>query len=694
MFGKKKEKKEGALEFKGGKIKSLLEKVSFLDNLDAEGMADEKIDAVQMKKDLYALKLEIRNCRSTWEDDSTLETALKDVVAVLERLCQSSKIELTEDELSYAFMGRHQGIFFTENHISSHCAEKYGDALMYFEKVKKSVENALAFEKRTRSDLAYDVIGNADAIARTVKNIETKTRQLEILDAIIADVKRRHKEENIEIFDCDEMAQSKKDEMEQEILCIPDLGHEELPEEAGEAKEEEIPEEPGGAEEGGSLEEPGEPEERGNPEDAEDTGEPQDGAKEDGGDAAEPEEPKEQKDLEKMKNTLIRHLFGRKEKCQKKAGDFEVKEAAPFQKVGEKRISCMERRKLLYLPELVLFQDKNGKKYLGAALNAGERAYANDDGSACLLTEQRQEFYDLLTLEYDPHLFGDADESMLAEGSHAMEWIYENYISLAGHKCPLRNYMEYKEYYSMCVKKYMQHIKKERERLGKAVMLSDEISRYIFLLGKGEGTPEQYRKMCIPLILNGSVSKITEKLKDIQKNDILDKELKERLHKLETYAGDIDSYPWGEEKKTVPIQENVSYAPVPAGLYGEMDGVFVNDTVVSHRINPEVKNARLLLKKESVSGTYSVDSVSPGNISYLVKEFYITMSYVKELGIAYNGENIFLIRYNNELKRPAAAMTKYEKHIKHYDRGTMGEVVSFYEQHYMQLLYAYADYNS
>ena len=62
--------------------------------------------------------------------------------------------------------------------------------------------------------------------------------------------------------------------------------------------------------------------------------------------------------------------------------------------------------------------------------------------------------------------------------------------------------------------------------------------------------------------------------------------------------------------------------------------------------------------------------------------------------ISYNGENIFLVRYNNGEKRPEAAMTKYEKHMKHYDKGAVGDAVEYYEQHFMQMLNAYACYNN
>lgn len=743
MFGKKKQKKEEAVEFKGGKIKDLLEKVSFLDNLDTDGTADEKIDTQQVKKDLYLLKQEIRNCRSTWEEESMLETALKDVLAVLERLCQSSRAELSEDELSYAFMGRLQGIFFTENHISSHCAEKYEDACLYFEKVKRSVENALAFEKRTRSDLAYDAIGNADAIAKIVKNIEAKTRQLEILDSIIADAKSRcEKKEEVEILDCDGRAQVQEEEraelppgplVEPEILDIleqeeaPDPRYLSIPEsemdgeetkepeeaeepeearepeeakepeevrepeegeEQEEAREPEGSEEPEGSQEPEEAEGPGETQEPEEAEEQEEVREPEEAkepeAVQEPEKAREPEETEEPEGAEeedkpgipeetaektrpegpvKNKGSLLQHLFKRKERSQEDPQGPMAEAETLLKKAGEKRIPYTECRNVLSAPELVLFQDKNGKCYLGDASNIGEKAYENVDGSAYALVWQG--LYDLLTLEYDPALSQDADETMLAKSGQVMEWVYEHYVSLTGHKVPLQSYMEYKEYYSGCVEKYMEHQAKERERLGKAVMLSDEISRLLLLFGKAVGTPEECRREYVPLLLNCNADWLIGKLSDIRKHDILDDGLKERILKLEGYAKKPDTYPLrdggtgGGRGRALPIED-----------------------------------VRFLLKKGSVNGAYSVDSVSSCNLAWLVKEFYATMSYKKELGISYNGENIFLIRYNNGEKRPEAAMTKYEKHMKRYDKGALGEVLEYYEQQFMQMLHAYACYNN
>lgn len=723
MFGKKKQKNEAAVEFKGGKIKNLLEKVSFLDNLNTDGTADEKIDIQQVKKDLYSLRQEIRNCRSTWEEESMLETALKDVVAVLERICQSSKAELSEDELSYAFMGRLQGIFFTENHISNHCMEKYEDACLYFEKVKKSVENALAFEKRTRSDLAYDVIGNADAIAKTVKNIEAKTRQLDILDAIIADAKSRcEKKEEVEILDCDGKAQAQKEEsaefledslVEPEVLDIPDQGQEEAPdprylsipenemdeEEGKEPEEVQEPEEakePGEVQEPEKTKEPEESEEAEEPEEVqelEETEEPEEVQEpektsepeevQESEEAQEPEETEESEDVKredkpeileetaekvkpegpvKNKGSFLQHFFGRKEKPQEDQERTMVEAETLLKKAGEKRIPYTECRCILTAPELVLFRDKNGKCYLGDASNIGERAYENVDGCAYVLVWQ--ELYDLLTLEYDPALFSDADEIMLAKSSQVMEWVYEHYVSLTGHKVPLQSYMEYKEYYSECVEKYMAYQAKERERLGKAVMLSDEISRLLLLFGKAVGTPEECRKEYVPLLLNSNADWLIGKLSDVRKHDILDDGLKERILKLEGYAKRLDTY---------PLREGGIGGGNQSGLHAE--------------------NVKFLLKKGSVNGAYSVNSVSPGNLAWLVKEFYAATSYEKELGISYDEENIFLIRYNNGEKRPEAAMTKYEKHMKRYDKGALGEAVEYYEQHIMQMLHAYACYN-
>lgn len=764
IFGKKKKGNEETVEFKGGEIKALLEKVSFIDNLDCDGETVEKVDILEARKDLSALKAQIRSCISTWGEESALETALKDVIAVLERICGAPGAKLKEEELSYGFMGRLQGIFFVENHISSHCTQKYGDALIYFEKAKKSAENALAFEKRTRSDLALDAIGNAEAIAKTVRNIDRKMRQLEILDAILSDVKERcEKKEADAVIDCDGKAEAKGEDMAMEDtggtggVCLPmgDLVEPcplELPgtgmEAAPPVKLLAIPEGKEDWEETYPLKETGEeesPQESFRPGEAQELLRPEESSGPEApieplgtegmtspGKEAESEKPEEMKHLEglaaqeepegieiikdkegqqkaapagtekkekpghmpgKNKVPFLHHLLSKKESELKKQKEDGEKEDALFQAAGEKRIPYKGCRKILYAPGILSFLDKNGKLYIGAEPYRKGKVYENTKENAYLYKggEALEELFDLLTITYDPLLM-EAEERDFAKAYAAMEWVYGNYTSLTGEKLPLNSYMAYKTYYNQCVKTYMEHKRKERERHVKAAYLSDVISQYLLLFGKGEkegGTERLYLPQILTdQILAGDTGGLSQIFEEIKKNDVVDEELKGQLAKLLCIAGDIDSFSFVQEKdKTV---EEALPAPVQ-DFCGDM---VLKGTVIEKASPPEAKNVRLLLKKESVSGAYTVDSVSPANMSYIVKEFYITMSYVKELGIHYNGENIFLIRYDNEARRPMAAMNKYEKHMKRYDTGIIKDVVSFYENRYMKLLLAYAGYNN
>lgn len=795
MFLKKKKENEEIQEFKGGKIKALLEKVSFIDNLDCDGETVEKVDILEARKDLSALKAEMRCCIKTWEEESALETALKDVIAVLEHIL-SGHGKLEEEELSYGFMGRLQGIFFVENHISSHCTQKYGDALSYFEKAKKSVENALAFEKRTRSDLALDAIGNAEAIEKTVRNIDRKMRQLEILDAILSDVKGRcEKKEADAIIDCDEKAGAQGEDMAirdaegmEEIpmedlvepypielpgqkispappgrlLAIPE-GEGALEESCAlkETEEEESPQEPlesvetlerketapsetavemPGQEEPGEMErqefkqgtlesleplgpeetaglgnkaepektenmeetkpqgeaeeqkiqkEPGKPEEMEHPEGLapqEEPGETEIIKDKEGEQKTGPEGTEEKEKPFHMpgknKISFLKHLMSKKEDALKKQTGNQEKEEALFGKAGEKRIPYKECRNLLYAPGLLCFLDKEGRLYLGAEPYKKGKAYENTKGNAYLYGggEALEELFDLLTISYDPLLM-EADERAFAKAYTAMEWVYGNYTALTGEKLPLNSYMAYKAYYNQCVKTYMGHKRKERERHAKAAYLSGEISRYLLLFGK-EGECSY-----LPQILAGDTEGISLAFEEIVKNDVVDGELKGQLTKLLFSAGNVDSFSFPGEGDKAAGQA----LPVPVE---DFSGEVLHGSVIEKAPPLEAENVRLLLKKESVSGAYTVDSVSPANMSYLVKEFYITMCYAKELGIQYNGENIFLIRYDNEGRRPMAAMNKYEKHMKRYDLGSIKDVITFYENRYMKFLLNYADYNN
>lgn len=771
MFLKKKKENEEILEFKGGKIKALLEKVSFIDNLDCDGETVEKVDILEAGKDLSALKAEIRCCIKTWEEESALETALKDVITVLEHIL-SGHGKLEEEELSYGFMGRLQGIFFVENHISSHCTEKYGDALIYFEKAKKSVENALAFEKRTRSDLALDAIGNAEAIEKTVRNIDRKMRQLEILDAILSDVKGRcEKKEADAVIDCDEKAGAKGEDMAirdaegmkeipmedlvepypielpgtkispapfgrlfaipegegalEESCALKETEEEESPQEpleSVESREPLGPEESSGPEasierlETEGITSPGEeadltPQELENLEETTSQGEtekqkiqkelgkPEEMEHPEG--LAPQEEPVETeiiKDKEgeqktglagteekekpfhmpgKNKISFLKHLMSKKEDALKKQTGNQEKEEDLFGKAGEKRIPYKECRNLLCAPGLLCFLDKEGRFYIGAEPYRKGKAYENTKGNAYLYGggEALEELFDLLTITYDPLLM-EADERAFAKAYAAMEWVYGNYTILTGEKLPLNSYMAYKAYYNQCVKTYMGHKRKERERHAKAAYLSGEILRYRILFGK-EGECSY-----LPQILAGDTGRISLEFEEILKNDVVDEELKGQLTKLLFSAGNVDSFSFPEEALE---GDKTAGQALPAPVQ-DFSGEVLHGTVIE-------QNVRLLLKKESVSGAYTVDSVSPANMSYLVKEFYITTSYAKELGIQYNGENIFLIRYDNEGRRPMAAMNKYEKHMKRYDLGTIKDVIAFYENRYMNLL-AYAGCNN
>ncbi len=729
MFNIKRNSSNNA-EFKCGKIKELLEKMSFISDMDEGESKWSQAECSGIRKLVNSLRYEIRSCKSTWGEGSNLETALGDVLHVLDCISNPGKANLSDMDVGYAYMGRIQGLFFVQNGISSHCPDKYEEALDFFSEEKEYIKNALSMEKRTLAELSYDKVANAEAMKDVNIRIDRQTRHIHILNDMIQGTKYMmlHTEKEMSpVEDCDAAAEAEGDGNEtfpedvllaeethqpltvytepeelisSEILTIAEEQkntEEMLLQEETEQSEKPAQEEPGQTE---KLEEPKEQEEVA-PELSEQLEEPVQEQMKKLQESENMEEKDRQEEVikpqiptyQKRTKTVSMFHFAAVFFHREKNKNPEPKEQEEqIQQVKETRITIQDSRMVLYAPERCLFLAKNGDICYGLSDHLdNNKIYSNKDQSAYVLRISRN-VYDLLTVRYDSSLFTDLNPEDLSDSRKIMQWIYENSLC-TGNRLPLNQYVDYQAYYSLCVEQFLAYQEKEHLKRLQAELVADEIAELAVLYNRVN--PEDIiavRDTYIQQILDCELEQIRMLIDDIAKKEVSDTKLKERMQELKIKAENASGAGQSmvvqssadEKGKTLysMVCSNTSSGTVERAE-GVLDPGFFD----------EVRNMRLLLKKEDINGDMEIKAASFYHISYLVKQFYIMLSYSRELGIDYNGQHIWLIRYDSERRMPVPVMSMYEKHIRHLDRGKTGTVICYMEQKYQYLLEMYAGMN-
>lgn len=689
MFHRKKNGGSDAA-FQCGKIKELLDKMSFISDLDEGEGKRNQAECAEIRKLANSLRCEIRSCKSTWGEGSNLETALGDVLHVLDCIGSPGKIRLTDMDIGYAYMGRIQGMFFVQNKISSHCPEKYQKALDFFAEEREHIENALAMEKQTLSELAYDKVANREAMKASNIRIERHMQHIRILNDMIQGTQYmmlQAEKEAPKTQDCDAAAEAEGADTgifpEEVLLAEETMQPLTVYTEPEELREPEVL-----AEERPQMEEPEQPEEEF---EMQEEPEPPEEEPELPEESEQPEEESETpEDAPKGKGAAARvltaaGLFRRKkgEKPQPKETERQIHPA------GDAMIAAREKRMVLYAPGRCLFRTKNGTFCYGRADHIENRTYRNRDQSAYVF-KINQTVYDLLTVRYDAAFYAEIKADDLAASRKVMQWIYEHSMG-NGEGLPFHLYVDYQAYYSRCVEQFLDAREKERKERLQAELTAGGLAELAVLYGRV--SPEGIgaaRENYTGQLLDGETEQLGMLLEEIAETDIPDGKLKKRMQEfaaqLRHTGAELTEITQPAGGKEVP--GNAAVRPdVYPGTGNAAQEAFSREFI------DEVRNMRLLLKKEDVNGDMEIKTAAFHHISYLVKQFYIMLSYSKELGIDYNGQQIWLVRYDNERRAPVFIMSVYEKHIRRLDQGNVGMAVRYMEQRYQYLLEMYAGIN-
>lgn len=677
------------MTFRTGHIGDLLEKMDFISQLTEDTMVDDREGKTRIRKIANSLRYEIRSNKAGWGDNSNLETALMDILHVLDVLGSPGKTWLSDLDIGYAYMGRIQAMFFIRKGISSHEMAACPDALSFFMEEKQHTENALSMEKQTLSELAYDRIANADAMGEAAARIQLLEQHVHILDSMALGV-RHMMEEMKEEQDCDREADMAGEEeklpekmflavLEQPLsapvltgqdaeaatrsatkLQIPDLSDFPalLPEQMAEVMENR---------------------------DHTDTGQGEKDMREkmfpDVPQAQERQQTgqEEKRFLQKKKAGMFPWRKKREKAMEtgKKAPEGPLAENLDIQNIHLQEGSV---REILYAPGRCVFRDKKGMFCYGLSDHVEGDCYRNQDRSACILSID-QDVYDLLTVQFDTTLFGILPPETLAASRETMQWVYEHNLG-NGSGLPLNQYMEYQTYYGKCAGELLQHLAREKRKRMRADLLAGEASDLAVLYGRLQEADRQFVKETYrEQILSGETGQLTEILNDLVRTDVTDQGLKGRIQELtKALTGQTDQMPDVPSASGEHCSKDSTHAGMDPGNMQMPDEEFFQ----------EIRNMRMLLKKEDVNGDMEIKAASSGHMSYLVKQFYIMLSYSKELGMEYDGQQIWLFRYDSEQRKAVPAMTVFEKHIRHLDEGQTGNIVRYMEAKYRYLLEQYA----
>ena len=683
--------------FRTGHIGELLGKMDFISQLTAETRADSKEDKNRIRKIANSLRYEIRSNKASWGDNSNLETALKDVLHVLDLLGNSGKVTLTDLEVGYAYMGLVQAMFFIRKGISSHERAACPDALAFFTEERQHVENALAMEKQTLAELAYDRVANENAMEETAFRIQLLEQHVHILESMALGVQHMMEEGQDCVEDCDGAAamEGKEEELPEKMflavldqpLSVPlPLPVEQLPAVTGRLQipdlsdfpdllPQSIPQEADGME-GRDATETRQEDTGGGMEEKKFPDVPQ--AQERG------QTRQEEKQFLQKKKTGI--FPWRKKKGEAGATGQSVPEAGRLAQSPDIQTVHLQEgsvRDILYAPGRCIFMEKTGMFCYGLSDHVDGACYRNTDRSVCIL-DIDQDVYDLLTVRFDITLFGILSPEKLAASRKIMQWVYEHNLGNGG-GLPLNQYMGYQSYYGKCVSDLLQHLEAEKRKRMRADLMAGEAADLAVLYGRVQDADRQFVKNTYrEQILSQETGQLEEVLHDLTRTDVTEHALKERIQGLVRALTDQTG-----DRMEEPLQA----AGGGYGVDSPYPGADIRDKNIpmpDGQFFQEIRNMRMLLKKEDVNGDMEIKAASSGHMSYLVKQFYIMLSYSKELGMEYEGQQIWLYRYDSEKRKAVPAMTMFEKHIRHLDEGQTGNIVRYMEAKYGYLLEQYA----
>ena len=374
--------------------------------------------------------------------------------------------------------------------------------------------------------------------------------------------------------------------------------------------------------------------------------------------------------------------------------------------VNNKSVPITEIEPIKYANGIVIFKNKQ-KYYLGYEVDVKKKVYQNNDNDLIELNDCNETLYELMAgkdIEIE-HI----DNQLLSDYYKFINSLFANNLNNSKCKLSLNGLVDFKSSFNKLIAEKQIKNKIKKDIQCKAYRCCNDIAEMLFIYGHEEMNENELIHTLVSDVIDNNAIETVEKLKSLKELDIIDDSCKKDIEALVEkvlHINEVEPIQESYEKATAnkekepkvsennvvetdakKLQQTTSYTVEPTPIKDvevpvrdiRIKNVEFSRYDTSEYYVPDVSNIKYAIKKGTSHGAIEISRFSIDNQQYAVEQYVYLETYMKEIGIMYKDEPIFLVKYNNETGVSELKMSQSEKHRRHYDKGQIGELISLYE---------------
>lgn len=332
--------------------------------------------------------------------------------------------------------------------------------------------------------------------------------------------------------------------------------------------------------------------------------------------------------------------------------------------------------------KLCLFND--GKSYfIGLANQYDGKKYNNSNGNLVKMSIFDETDIKIFTKPIDTEITDRLNSELLIRKLSSyyqfIIWFYNK--NLSNTDLSVNDLIDFKKYYNEIINRIYPVIKTQYDNCTNILKEANALILLTKLFGTSYENENEMISNYINCKLHNDVNnELNANIDNILHQDIVSPELQENIQNIKNgnYKNDTDAVkPYNTEIQDVKI--GITHkVDKPMSLAEKVDNVNV--------IN--FNNVKYIVKKQNSNGLIDISGYSIENIDVAINQYVYMEAYYKEIGIKYNDELVFLYGKNNNTKS-VSILDERAKHINKWDKGAIGEIISFYEDKLGKLIDEY-----
>lgn len=341
------------------------------------------------------------------------------------------------------------------------------------------------------------------------------------------------------------------------------------------------------------------------------------------------------------------------------------------------------------LEDISLFTDKKGY-YVGFSKDFDGKKYNNSNCTLVKINKFDETDVEFFINPIDEKVLENISKeklvSKLSTYYQFIIWYYNK--NIANSNLNINDLIEFKKYYNELIKTVYPIVENDYKVCTDLLINANKKILLLKLFGiYYENENELIGEYINNEINNNNNSKINTDINNIMRIDIVLPEVIEFINNSLSNKKTKSNIDINSSKNIVIEDEdltnnNTQYQSITNNYNYSQEPKITKPLTIAEKIDNvnviNFNNIKYVVKKQNSTGLVDVSGYSIENIDVAINQYVYMEAYYKELGIKYNDELIFLFGKNNNTKS-APILDDRAKHINKWDRGVMGEIISYYE---------------